>query len=478
MKLSWAAWMVRSTLVQSTVVAGVLLTAGNAAQAQALPDGPAPQAGTVVPDSPRPQVLREARSVAPGKGSSASTDGPAVDADPNAPGSTLKSSPASSALQNEAQDNVAPDAQPVLGAGQRVEDIPIFRARTNFVEIPFTVKDKHGALVPGLTWRDVQVYENGVRKHTSLFTTSPYPISVGFVVDQTLPFEVMKQVNYSLGAVQGAFSAYDEVAVYTYANGVSRRTAFTGAQSARLSAVLEQSKTSGREMVYVSSGPLSQNVNINSGAQANLNPLGNETHGSRPSGATANPEKEFHPLYDAIFQAAQDLAKTAKDHRRIIYVVSDGKESGSKIREKELVKYLETNRISVYGTVVGDSATPYVGFLDKYHIPFTRLRDNALPRLAALTGGESLSEFRVKGIEQSFARIGDDVRLQYTIGYYSNEPLTDGKYRSVEVRVSKPDLDVIAKKGYYPTPEALRGNPAASTRVTMGDPAPSPTRNQ
>lgn len=467
MKLSWAA-----VLVQSTLLTGALVIPKPLVLAQALPDGPAPQAGSAIPDSPRPQVIPNAAAVTPGKGASTSADTATGDADPNAPGATLKSSPASSALQTEPQDNVAPDIQPTLGAGGRVEDIPIIRAQTNLVEIPFVVKDKHGNLVPALTWRDVQVYENGVRKHISLFSSDPFPLSVGFVIDQTLPFEVMKQVNYSLGAVQGAFSAYDEVAVYTYANGVSRRTTFTGAQSARLGAVLEQSKSSGREMTYVSDGPLSQNYSQNNGANAVLNPLGNSTHGTRPTGIEANPPKEYHPLYDAIFQAAQDLSKAGKNRRRILYVVSDGKESGSKIREKELVKFLQGHQISVYGTVVGDSATPYVGFLDKYHIPFTHLRDNALPRLAALTGGESRSEFRVKGIEESFAKIGDDVRLSYTIGYYSNEPLTDGKYRSVEVRVLKPDLDVIAKKGYYPTPEALRPD----TRVTMGKPTPSPTQ--
>lgn len=464
-------------------LAAVLVTglvAGQGAHAQALPDGPAPQAmNQAVPDSPTPQTLPDARAIAPGKGSSASTDvavGPG-DTDPNAPAATLKSSPASSALQqNEVPDTVAPDLQPTLGAGNRVEDIPVtLVTRTNFVEVPFTVKDKHGNLVPALTWRDVQVYENGARKHISLFTSDPFPLSVAFVIDQTLPFEVMKQVNYSLGAVQGAFSAYDEVAVYTYANGVSRRTVFTGAQSPRLAAVLEQSKSSGREMNYVTDGPMSQNVSINDGAQANLNPLGNASHGTRPTGVENNPVKEAHPLYDAVFAAAQDLAKTdVKKKRRILYVVSDGKESGSKIREKELVKYLQTHAIAVYGTVVGDSATPYVGFLDKYHIPFTRLRDNALPRLAAQTGGECLSEFRVKGIEESFAKIGDDVRLSYTIGYYSNENLADSKFRSVEVRVLKPDLDVIAKKGYYPTPEAMRSG-AGNGRATTARPAPVST---
>lgn len=430
-----------------------------AAGAQALPDGPSPQSTGSVPDSPRPQALPNSRTVAPGKGSSASTD-TAQTNDPAAPPTTLRSSSPS----NEIQDNVAPEAAPVLGAGGRVDDIPIFRARTNFVEVPFTVKDKHGALVPGLTWRDVQVYENGTRRHMSLFTVDPYPLSVGFVIDQTLPFEVMTQVNMSLGAVSGAFSPYDEMAVYTYANGVSQRTTFTGAQSARLGAVLEQSKVEGRQMTYVTDGPMSQNVSLNGGAQQNMMPLTNPTHGQRQPGIVNNPEKESHPLYDAIFRAAQDLAKTTRGRRRVLYVVSDGKESGSKIREKELIQYLQGHNIAIYGTVVGDSATPYVGFLDKYHIPFTRLRDNALPKLASVTGGEAVSEFRRKGIEESFSKIANDVRLQYTVGYYSNEPLTDGKYRTVEVRVLKPDLDVVAKRGYYPTPETIRGS--ASVRTT------------
>ena len=52
---------------------------------------------------------------------------------------------------------------------------------------------------------------------------------------------------------------------------------------------------------------------------------------------------------------------------------------------------------------------------------------------------------------QSFAKIAEEVRTQYTVGYYTHEPFIDGKYRSLEVRVLRPNLTVIAKPGYYPT---------------------------
>ena len=141
--------------------------------------------------------------------------------------------------------------------------------------------------------------------------------------------------------------------------------------------------------------------------------------------------------------------------RRIIYVVSDGRELGSKVKSKELIRFLQQNNIALYATVVGDSSTPYIGFLDKYHIPLT-LKENVLPQYPSATGGQAISEFRVKGIETSFQKIAEQVRVQYTAGYYSTEPFIDGKYRPIEIRVLRPGLDVIAKKGYYPSPSVIR----------------------
>ena len=402
-----------------------------------------------LPDSPRPQTIPNLGSVAPGKGSTASTSATTTDDDnagAPAPTAALPASTPASADASTANE-AAPDIKPELGPGGRVSRLNV---NVNFVQVPFTVKDKSGALVPALDWREVRVFENGTRKQLRFWSSDPFPLSVAFVIDQTLPFNVMDRVNVALGALQGAFTPYDEMAIFTYNNGPTMRTDYTGAQSSRITAVIQQSKATGREaQLYTPDGPLSQTTLIN-GKQFDPN-----TAPVRNSASTFQTQaKETHALNDAIFMAAQSLAKRPIGRRRVIYVISDGKEYGSKATFKGNIQFLQTNNIAVYATVVGESSTPYVGFLDHYHIPFT-MKENILPQYASQTGGESILGFRQKDIETSFAKIAEDVRVQYTAGYYSNEPITDGKFRTVEVQVLRPGLDVIAKKGYYPMPESV-----------------------
>jgi VWFA-related protein len=94
------------------------------------------------------------------------------------------------------------------------------------------------------------------------------------------------------------------------------------------------------------------------------------------------------------------------------------------------------------------------------HLPLM-MRNNILPAYANATGGFFQAQFLRKGIETSFAKIAAEVRTQYTVGYYTHEPFIDGKYRQIEVKVLRPNLTVIAKKGYWPTAEA-----ATTTGVT------------
>ena len=141
-----------------------------------------------------------------------------------------------------------------------------------------------------------------------------------------------------------------------------------------------------------------------------------------------------------------------KGMRRIVYVISDGKESRSKTSFKEVVRYLQGNRVAVYGTLVGDSATWGLGYLDKLKIPLLPLSpDNILPKYADATGGQLYSEFSENGIQRSFGDLASLARTQYTLGYNSKAPLLDSRYRTVDVRVLRPNLDVLAEKGYYPT---------------------------
>ena len=430
-------------MVSKSVLAGILTCmmlgqpAMDLAQQQQNPDAPKPQA---IPDAPKPQVLFEAP--APGKGTTVDSNG-----DSTTTGTSTSSDDAvpnklsSAAAQKEDQD------QPLPPEGQGPEYV--IHAKVNFVEIPFTVKDSKGNQVAGLTPRDVRVYENNVRQQLQFFTTSAFPLSAAIVIDQSLGFDNMEKVNNSLIALQGAFTPYDEVAVFTYNNGPKMVTDFTAGPSARLTQALDRSKTTGREMMYYSTGPLSQNIDVNNGAQSYIDPNTNSSHGRSIVGIQ-NPPRDVHTLNDAILAAGTSLAKSPVGRRRIIYVISDGKEYGSVAKFSEVVKYLNTNKIAVFGTLVGDSALPVTGFLDRMHLPLM-MRDNILPAYATATGGNFDGEFRQGGIEKSFAKITSEVRNQYTIGYYTHEPFIDGKYRNVEVKVLRPNLTVLAKKGYWPT---------------------------
>jgi len=405
-----------------------LLLAASPAALTAQPQAPAQQKQDI-PDAPRPQTLPDLKTITP-VGAAIATPAPTQQAAP-APVPTV-------AQQPDEDQGPPPDPTAHL--------FTLGAINVNLVEVPFIVKDRKGQLVPGIPAREVKIYENNVLQHMAVFTTDPFPLSVALVIDQSVTYDTMEKINASLAALQGAFAPYDEVAVFTYNNGVRQQTAFTAAQGPRLGVILERSKGHGRDPVMPLGGPLSNSINKN-GTQIDSNTSG---HPNNQSNFETAP-KEFHTLNDAILAAARETARAGKGRRRIVYIISDGKENGSTAREKDVIKYCQGNNVSVWGTLVGDSSIYGLGFLDRIHIPLM-MRDNALPRYIGATGGQLDAEFRQKGIEASFAKITAEARNQYTIGYYSHEPMLDGKYRKVDVRVARPDLTIIAKDGYWPRP--------------------------
>ena len=349
--------------------------------------------------------------------------------------------------QPTGQDQVQQTPPEIPAAGQYQKDIIRFVTRVDAVTVPVTVLDQKHQQVAGLTWRDFQVYENNVRQQIRFFSVDAVPLSVALVIDQSLPRDTMKKVNDSLAAIQGGFTSSDEVAVFTYADGVNNPTDFTAALGARLPAVLERSKKPGEYLgTPINSGPFYGGPRLNG---QSVDPNLDAQRGN--SGVGVIP-KEVHTLNDAILAAGKSLSTRPKGSRRIVYVLSDGKESRSKASFREVVRYLNTNQIAVYGTLVGDSATWGLGYLDKIKLPLLPLSpDNILPRYTDATGGHLYSEFSENGIQRSFAELAALARTQYTIGYNSKAPILDSRYRVLDVRVLRPNLDVVAKKGYWPT---------------------------
>jgi VWFA-related protein len=313
---------------------------------------------------------------------------------------------------------------------------------TNFVQVPVTVKDRDGRIVDGLLSTDFTVKENGVVQKLTFFTADPPGLSVAIVLDLGMPDAAVQKVNQTFPALVGAFAPFDEVALYTYSSTVSEVSDFAGANQ-KLTALLNQMKTErGRNNgPPVLSGPLAPNGPIINGV-----PVGS------PTEPVYTPEKEAHVLNDAILRAALGLSKRDRARRKIIFVISDGREFGSKAGYSDVLRLLLSNEIQVKAVAVANAAVPVYGKLERLHIP-GQGTGNILPRYVSATGGgEPYTERSLSAIEDVYAQAMSEARNQYTLGYTMTKPKTPttAAYRSIEVLVDRPGLKISAKDGYYP----------------------------
>jgi VWFA-related protein len=319
----------------------------------------------------------------------------------------------------------------------------------NQVVVPVRVTDESGRLVNGLLAKDFSVYEEGKKQNLNFFTSDPLAMSAAVIIDLGMADVAVQKVNRTFPALQGAFSQFDEVAIYTYSNTVARAADFS-AVGRRLDAVLNELKTKSGENngVPVTGGPLGPQ-----GPTVNNIPVDPNVP------AYITPAKQSRVLNDAILAAARDLSTRKKDRRKIIFVISDGKEYRSDASYSDVLKVLLSNGIAVYGVAVEGSAIPGYSRLERLHLPKMGYSD-ILPKYASATAGEVLSEYSRTAIENVYQRVIGDARNEYTLGYATRATLSSS-YREVEVRVDRPgcktsDLRpcilVYAKAGYYPLP--------------------------
>lgn len=310
----------------------------------------------------------------------------------------------------------------------------------NFVVVPVTVKDDYGTLVDNLVPRDFSVYENGTKQQITLFTSDPFPLSAAVVIDTGVPSVAFRKVKESLSALEGAFSKFDEVSLYTYSNVVQRMLDFTAINKRfdNTLSVLKDTEEGQPGGVPFSGGPLNSRPSVN-GLPVDQGAM-----------AQVPPPRISHVLNDALLQAAVELSKRDITRRKVIFIISDGLETDSTASYREVLKFLLSHNISVYAVAVGGSAIPVYNTAEKVHIPGLG-RSNILPKYAAATGGQIFPAFTRKTIENAYGELTREARNQYTIGYTAKATLSSG-YRDIEVRVDRPNLKVTAKYGYYPLP--------------------------
>ena len=436
----------------STLVAALVLLFSFAAFAQqSLPDAPTPQQN-VPPPSQIPAQLPDSQQQQPPQ-----------EAPKNAP------PPSSTQPNDQSQPVYAPGVTP------SVETVPAGKApntpgsgsdelayaikvNVNFVPVPVTVKDDDGHLVQGLIQRDFAVFENGVEQNITFFSSDPFPLSAAVVMDLGMPDSAVRKVRETLSALDGAFGPYDEISVYTYGNTVHKEQDFTNADALlRTLKSLRQTARGENTGVPVTSGPLASGPSIN-GKPA--------IEGTPHVQSVQQPSRVMN---DAILQAASDLAARPSNRRKVLFVISDGMEKGSRASYSDVLRVLLSKEVAVYGIGVGSAAIPVYGRAERIRIPGLGT-GNILSRYANATGGDVFSEGGREAIEAAYQQVTLQARNQYTLGYNTHVSPVSTK-RSIEVRVHRPGLKVFAKESYYPLPPAP-ARPAAPA----SQPAPAATQ--
>jgi VWFA-related protein len=410
----------------------------NSQSDQEIPDAPS----AVQPPAPKP-------SFPPG----AADQSPADQTQPN-PGNEGSSTSAQPQNQPKPTPPPMPPVQTVPPGSVPLENGPknqinpaeglyTIRAPVNFVLLPVMVKDDQGRRVDGLRYTDFTVKENDREQKLTFFSSDPLPLSVAIVLDVGMADVALQKINQTYGSLVGAFSAYDEVALYTYSSTVTQVTDFSEHSETLTAALNEMKLVRGAD-----NGPPVLGGPLASGPTVNGAPVGG------PIIAPVNtPPKEAHVLNDAILQAALDLGKRGRDRRKVIFVISDGKELGSKASYRDVLKVLETRNIQVKAVVVDTGALPVFKQLGRFRIKDQGYTD-ILPKYAVATGGgQPYTELSRNAIEDAYQSLTSDARNQYTLGYTPQATTGSSAYRSIEVIVHHGGLKVTAKAGYYPIPQ-------------------------
>ena len=300
---------------------------------------------------------------------------------------------------------------------------------TTEVVVPVTVKDRDGNLVADLKRDEFRVFQDGIEQEIRRLNTEPIPLSLIILIDNDLKATDMKQVEPSLASIVAGLSTTDEAFVCRFDQYFHEGKGFTRDQD-RLLTELRRTELSSRAATPPSGDPFG-GPTINN-APAPGAPMTAENPSLRA--IQGQPTKA---LDDAVYEAALRLKdRDSKKRRKVILLISDGK-NGAKFNTHKydvVREELLRQEISVYCVATGSA------YFDR--------KFNRLVSYAHDTGGDIYYGAKRDSFSEFYSRITEEARNQYVL-IYSPRGESKVDYHSIEVRVRREGLTILAREGYY-----------------------------
>jgi VWFA-related protein len=326
---------------------------------------------------------------------------------------TTDRDPVLSPESQTAPPNQAPSSQPGAGAAQTpaapTGETPLTRGangrytlqrNVDEVILNATVLDDKQHLVENLSKDDFKVYEDGVLQSITSFQHQDIPIALGLLVDNSGSMRTKRQaVNASALDLVRASNKDDESFVVNFSD----------------EAYIDQDFTSSVPKL-----------------REGLSHIDSK-------GGTA--------LYDAVVASADYMAKNAKLAKQVLLVITDGEDNASSTTLEQTVRRIQALQgpvVYCIGLLFNDDSGGHE----------TRRARRALQLLADETGGVAYFPKNLNQVDEIAGEVARDIRQQYTIGYHSSKPASQGGFRTIHVDAHAqgyPKLIVRTRSGYYPT---------------------------
>ncbi len=304
---------------------------------------------------------------------------------------------APSAPGHAQQQPPAPIERPQTRRDNPTIQAPTLHVETRLVSIALNAVDENGSPVGGLTQDDFQIYEDGKPQKIAVFEKeATTPLEIVLAIDasgSTLGDEPL-EVKAAKSFIRSILRPQDAIDVLEFSDDVTELVPFTNDQH-----------------------------RLDSG-------LGRIQHGD----ATA--------LYDAIFLASQRLAETPSNagQRRVVVLITDGENTTRHGGYDTALEQAQRAGAMVYSLIIVPIAADAGRNTGGEH---------ALIQLARDTGGKYYYVADRRDLAPAFAHVSDDLRTQYTLGYYAPQKSADPTgLRHIEIRLKDPTLAAKYKLRY------------------------------
>jgi VWFA-related protein len=380
-----------------------------------------------------------------GTGSTGLSSAGSGDEEPAGPPTLIGSAPART-LRPPTLGNIgtAPTSQSdgaassnAVSDSEEVDEGDIVRVNTNLVAVPVSVLDRQGRFVPNLKREDFSIFENGVEQSVAYFEPSEKPFTVALVLDTSA------STHFHLWEIKEAAIAFakqlrpqDRVLVVSFNDEVLLLTEATNDLGIVETVIEENANTGNSTRLYDAVDlTIRERLNKIKGRKA----IVLFTDGVDTSSQQATYQgtlRQVEELDALIYPIQYDTS----DYLKAMQGAGNG-----------TITVTTTNR-GLFGTTTSTQTYGVPG--SGGAIPGSTKADydraeHYLHALADKTGGRVYEANDTKQLADAFTRIAEELRRQYSLGYYPKTDSTDGsERRDIRVKVNQPNLAVKARTSY------------------------------